>query len=100
MKSLVGKIERGLEPRRQVEQRGVDAANAPRQRALELIHRGARLQRRHRVHQIGNGLGLHEIDAAVEVGAQRELARLGQPRACRHRQLDDSLQQQRDCRAR
>ena len=95
MKSLVGKIERRLEPRGQIEQRGVDRGDRRGERALELIHRRARLERRDGVDQIGDGLGLHEIEPAVEVRAQRELARLGQPRAGRHRQFDDAPQQQR-----
>ena len=50
---------------------------------FELIERRARLQRRHGVDQIGDGFGLHQIDPAVEERAQRELARLGEPRAAR-----------------
>ena len=95
VESLVGKIERRLEPRGQIEQRRIDAANRRRQRALELIHRRARLKRRDRVDEIGDRLRLHEIDPAVEVRAQRELAGLGEPRARAHRELDDALEQHR-----
>ena len=54
------------------------------QRAVELIERDARLQRRRRLDQIGDRLGLHQIALAVEEGAQRELARAG-PAARRRR---------------
>ena len=40
-------------------------------------------------------LGLDQIETAVQVGAQRELAGLGQARAGRHRRFDDALEQQR-----
>ena len=46
------------------------AANGARERALELIEGRARLQRRHRVDQVGHGLGLDEIELAVEERAQ------------------------------
>ena len=81
--ALVRKIERRLELRGQIEQLGVDLGDALGQRAFELIERRARLQRRDRVDEIGDRLGLHEIDPAVEKRAQRELAGLGEPRAQR-----------------
>ena len=55
----------------------------------QLIERRARLQWRDRVDQIGDGLGLHEIDSAVEKCAKRELAGLRKPRPKSHRLLDD-----------
>ena len=85
MIALFGKVDRRLEPRDQVEQRGVDARDrAGRQRAVQLIERGPRLQRRHRIDEIGDRFGLRQIDAAVQIRAQRELAGLRQPRARRH----------------
>ena len=60
-----------------------------------MIERRARLQRRDGVDEIGDGLGLHEIDPAVEECAKRELARLRKPRAQRHRLLDDLPQHDR-----
>ena len=65
------------------------------ERALELVHGRARLERRDSVHEIGNGFGLYQVQSAVEVGTQRELAGLGQPRARRHRELDDAAKQHR-----
>ena len=52
-----------------------------RQRAFELIHGRARLQRRHRLDEIGDRFRLRQIEASVQVRAQREFAGLGQPRA-------------------
>ena len=61
MIALVGKIERRFEPRDQIEQRRVDLASRA-STSFELIERRARLQRRHRVDQIRDRFGLHEID--------------------------------------
>ena len=80
MVALVGKVERRLETRADLEQRRVDLADARRQGSLELIERRARLERRHRVDEILHRLRLDQIHAPAQVGAKRELARLGQPR--------------------
>ena len=95
VKAFLRKIQRRFEPRRQIKQRRINPANRCRQRAFELIHGRASLQRRHRVHQIGHGFRLDEIDPAIEVRAQRELARLGQSRTSPHRELDDALEEHR-----
>ena len=60
--SLVGKIQRRLEPGHEIEQARVECLDARGQCAFELIERDARLQRCHRVDQIRDGLRLHEID--------------------------------------
>ena len=70
------------------------------QRALELIERGARLQRRDRLDEVGDGFGLNEIELAVEKRAQRELARLGEPRASDHRAAAECPAARPGCRAR
>ena len=67
--------------------------NGRGQRALELVHGGARLERCDSVHEIRDGFGLHEVQPAVEVGAQSELAGFGQPRSGGHRELDDAAEQ-------
>ena len=77
--ALVWKIDRGLEARDEIEQRGIDVANRARQRAVELIERRSRLERSRRVDQVADRFGLHQIDPAIEKCAERELARLGQP---------------------
>ena len=61
----------------------------------QLIERRARLQRRHRVDQIGDRFRLHQVDPAVQKRAQRELARLGEPRAGVDRGLHDRAQHDR-----
>ena len=66
-----------------------------RQRPLQLIERRARLKRRDGVDEIGDGFRLRQIDPAVEKRAQRELARLGEPRAARHGRGDDRAQNDR-----
>ena len=66
-----------------------------RERSFELIERRARLQRRHRVDEIRHRFGLDQIDATVQKRAQRELARLGQPRAGGHGIFEDLPQHDR-----
>ena len=43
------------------------------------------------MNQIGDGLGLREIDAAVKKCATRELAWVGQARAVFEQRVEDSL---------
>ena len=93
--ALIRKIDRGLQPRDQIEECGIDLADRLRERALKLIERRARLQRRNGINQIADGFRLNEIDAAVQKRPQRELARLGQPRARAHRRFQDGPQHDR-----
>ena len=79
--ALFGKIDRRFEPRDQIEQRRVDRRRSPSSVCLQLIERGAGLQRRDRIDQIGDRFGLRQIDPAVQKRAQRELAGLREPRA-------------------
>ena len=95
MVALVRKIERRLEPHAHVEQRLADRRQRVAQRAIELIERESRLRRCHRVDQIGDGFRLHQIELAVEEGAQRELARRRQARAGGHGAADDAIEQHR-----
>ena len=92
--ALVGKIERRFELGDDVEQLLLDRRDRRRQRAFELIERGPRLQRRDRVDQIRDGLGLDEIELLIEERAQRELARLGEPRAGVDRRAQDRAREQ------
>ena len=89
MITLVGEVQRRFDARCQIEQLAIDAADALGQRAFELIERRARLQRRDGVDEIGNGLRLDEVDAAVEKCTESKLARLGEPGAGLHGLLDD-----------
>ena len=91
--ALVGEIHRRLEARRQIEQLPIERADGPRERALELIERHARLQRRDGVDEVRHRFRLHEIEAAVQEGAKRELARLGKPRAGGDGRAHDLAQQ-------
>jgi hypothetical protein len=77
--TLFGKIHRRFEPRDQVEERRVHVANRVRQRPFELIERRSRLQRGRRIDQVGDRLGLWQVDAAVQKRTQRELSRFGEP---------------------
>jgi hypothetical protein len=95
MEAFVGIVQRRLEFRGQIEQLGIDARDGRGERAFELIHRRARLQGRHRVHEVRHGLRLRQVQPSAQVRAQREFPRLSQPRALRHRQPDDPRQQQR-----
>ena len=80
--TLVRKIDRRLEPRDQIEQRRVDRGDGARQRAVELIERRARLQRRRPPRSDrATASACVQIDPPVQKRAQRELARLGEPRA-------------------
>jgi hypothetical protein len=60
-----------------------------------LIERRAGLQWSNGVDEIGDGLGLNEIDPAVKECAKRELARFGETRSQRDRLLDDLPQDNR-----
>ena len=95
MIALLGKIHRRLEARDEIEQRGVDFCDGARQRALQLVEGRARLERRHRVDEIGHGFGLQQIDAPVHERAQRELARFRQTGASVDRRRHDALQHHR-----
>ena len=92
---LVREVQGRLETHAQVEERRVNFADTGRQRSLELVERGTRLQRGDCVDEVANRLGLHQIHPAVQVRAQRELAWLRQPRASAHRRFDDPAQQDR-----
>ena len=91
--ALVGEVHRRLEARRQIEQLPVERADGPRERALELVERHARLQRRDGVDQVRHRLRLHEVEAPVQERAQRELAGLGQARAGGDGRAHDLAQQ-------
>ena len=93
--ALVGKIDRRLEPRDQVEQQRIDFADGSSQRAFQLVEGSTRLQRRDGVNQIRNRFGLHQIDAAIQERAKREFARFRGAGAARRRLLDNRPQDDR-----
>ena len=65
------------------------------QQSLEVVERQLRLQRRAGVHEIGDRLGLHEIEFPVEDGALGELSRLSDARTESDACLDDLLHKER-----
>ena len=79
--ALVGEIHRRLEVRGQIEQFPIERADGPGECPIELIEGHAGLKGSDGVDEIRDGLCLHEVQAPVQEGAQRELARFGEPRA-------------------
>ncbi len=55
--------------------------DAARDGAVDLLRGDARLIERGGIDQVANGFGLRQIDAAVQIRAQRELAGFGEARA-------------------
>ncbi len=84
---VLGEIDAGFEQRDQFQQLFLQRGQPARDGAFHLLRRDARLVESGGVDQIAHGLGLRQIDAAVQVGAQGELAGLGQPRAGLERAL-------------
>ena len=78
---VLGEIDAGFEQGDQFQQLLLQRSQAARDGAIHLLRRDARLVERGGVDQIAHGLGLRQIDAAVQKGAQGELAGLGQARA-------------------
>jgi hypothetical protein len=93
--ALVGKIQRCLEPRQQIEQRRIDRSDAPRQRPFELVERRTRLERRRRVNQIANGLRLDQVEPPIQIRTKGELSGLGEPRPRTHRRVNNRAQHDR-----
>ena len=98
--ALIRKIQRRLEPGGELEQRRIDLADASGEGALELIERGARLERGDRLDEILHRLRLDEVEPAVEVRAKRELTWFREPRARLHCRARQSRAAARGCRAR
>ena len=95
MVALVGKIDRRLESRDQIEQQRIDFADGASQRAFQLVEGSTRLQRRDGVNQIRNRFGLHQIDAAIQERAKREFTRFRGAGAARRRLFDNRPQDDR-----
>ena len=74
---LVRKIERGLEPGGQSEQRGPPLGDLPRQRAVGHRQRRAPLQLGLGGQQVAKSFRLGEVDTAIGQRPPGELARLG-----------------------
>ncbi len=78
---VFGEIDAGFEQRDQLQQLLLERGDAARNRAARLLRGDARLVERGGFDQVAHGFGLRQVDAAVEKGAQREFAGLGQARA-------------------
>ena len=75
---VFGEIDAGFEQRDQLQQMLLHRLKPPRDRTFGLPRGDARLIQRGGFDQIAHAFGLRQIDAAVEIGAQSELAGLGQ----------------------
>ena len=95
MISLVWKIDRRFETCDEIEQARIDGGNRARERAFQLIECRPCLQRGGGINQIGHGLGLHQIDSAVEKRPQREFAWLSRARPALDGCGDDRAQDDR-----
>ena len=76
---VFGEVDAGFEQRDQLEQLLLERRDPPRNGALHLLRGDARLVERGGVDQVADSFGLRQIDAAVQIAAQRELAGLGGP---------------------
>ena len=92
---VFGEIDAGFEQRDQFQQLLLERRDAARDGAVHLLRGDARLVERGGVDQIAHGFGLRQIDAAVQIRAQREFARLGQARAGFERALQREAQDDR-----
>ncbi len=90
-----GKIDRGLDVGAQLRQRLIERAHARREFALERSQRGARGRFAAGVDEIGDRLGLRQVQLVVQVGALRELTRLRAARTELERRARSALDQQR-----
>lgn len=74
---LFGEVERRLDQRAQFDQAVAQHLDLGREGAGERTARGARRRLRARIDQVGDRLGLRQIELFVQKSALRELARLG-----------------------
>ena len=90
---LVGKIDRRLEMGQRAQAQRAPVLVEAMQRAIHLLQRQLALLVGFGADQVGDGLGLGEVELAVLEGAARELAGLGQAAEA---QLADRLQRAAD----
>jgi hypothetical protein len=76
---FLGEVERGLDQHAQVHQRVAQGVDFPRELARQRPAGTARRRLGAGVDQVGNGLGLRQVDLVVEKGALGELAGPRQP---------------------
>ena len=78
---ILREIDPGFEQRDQLQQLLLHWLQPPRNGSFRLLRGNPCLIQRSCINQIADRFGLRQIDAAIEVSAQGELARFGQPRA-------------------
>ncbi len=91
---LIGKIDVGLDVREELEDALLQRRDAPAERAGELLVRGAQREIGLRGDEVHHGLGLREVELAVEERALRELAGLRQPRAGLQQEIEQAPRDQ------
>lgn len=74
--TLLGEIERGLQPRDHMQKRVSNRRRLAAQQTFDVAQRQLGLKRRSRIHEIGDRFGLNEIELSVQDRALGELARL------------------------
>ena len=89
---VFGEIDAGFEQRDQFEQLLFEGSDAPGHGALGLLGGDARLVQGGGFDEVADGLGLRKVDAAVQEGAQGELAGLGEAGAGLNGPLDGVAQ--------
>ena len=89
---VFGEVDAGFEQGDQFEKLLLERRDAARNRAARLLRGDARLIQRGGVDQVADRLGLRQIDAAIQIGPQREFARLGEARARFERPFDGVAQ--------
>ena len=91
---LLGKVQRRFDQHAQPHQTLAQALHLLREHARQRAPGRARCRFGAGVDQVGHGLGLGQVELAVEEGALGEFARLGQPQAQRLPGLQAARQQQ------
>ena len=91
---FLGEVNVRLDVRQRLQHFVAQLVDALRELAGELFVGGAQGQFGARVDQVGHGLGLREVNAAVEEGAPGEFAGLSQPGAVRQHGVQDQLRRQ------
>jgi hypothetical protein len=90
---VLGEVDAGLEGGDEGDQRGLDGRDGVGERAGELAGGEAGLLERGGGDEVGDGLGLGEVDAAGEEGALGELAGFGEAGAAGTALADDVFEQ-------
>ena len=88
---FLGEVDCGFDVQAQPDQFFGERVDGVAEATGHRAKRGPRRLRRAAPDQVGDGLGLHQVQLAVQEGALRELARLGEPCA----EIDDGFDEHR-----